>query len=91
MGEPDAVNLEEEKREEYRHVYPPAIGSIGCGVGRVMEKILAADSFWFLTRQRVEPCRDCVYNRLCCPVSDYKLGMQKFNLCRMGPRDLQNN
>lgn len=33
MGEPDAVNLEEEKREEYRHVYPPAIGSIGCGVG----------------------------------------------------------
>lgn len=69
----------------------PAVGSIGRGVGRAMEKILADDSLWFLTRERVDVCRDCVYNRLCCPVSDYELQMQKFNLCRMRPLDLQNN
>lgn len=60
-----------------------AVGSLSEGVGAAMEKILAFDSLWFLTRDKVEPCRDCVYNRLCCPVSDYELWMQKFNLCRM--------
>lgn len=69
----------------------PAIGALSQGIAEAMEKILAPDSLWFLTRDKVQPCGDCVYNRLCCPISDYELGMQKFNLCREQPPRLQNN
>ncbi len=69
----------------------PAVGHLSEGIAEAMEKILASDSLWFLTRDKVQPCAGCVYNRLCCPISDYELGMQKFNLCREHPPRLQNN
>lgn len=69
----------------------PAVGALFQGIAEAMEMILAPDSLWFLTRDKVQPCGDCVYNRLCCPISDYELGMQKFNLCREQPPRLQNN
>lgn len=67
----------------------PPVGSLGEGLGKAMDSIRGLGSLWFLTRERVEPCRDCVYNRLCCPISDYELRMEKFNLCRLWPLDLK--
>lgn len=67
----------------------PPVGSLSEGLGRAMDSIRESGSLWFLTRERVEPCRDCVYNRLCCPISDYELRMKKFNLCHLWPLDLR--
>ncbi len=38
---------------------------------------------WFLTRLKVSPCKNCIYNFLCPPVSNYELLMNKFNLCHI--------
>lgn len=40
-------------------------------------------SIWFLTRHNVSPCKACVLNELCPPVSNYELSFQMFNLCHI--------
>jgi pseudo-rSAM protein len=36
---------------------------------------------WFLTRNKVEPCKNCNYCNLCPPISNYELHLNKFDLC----------
>lgn len=36
---------------------------------------------WRLSRSRVKPCKDCLFQDLCMPISEYELYLDKFNLC----------
>lgn len=43
------------------------------------------DSSWYLTRAKVEPCKNCVYRYLCQPISGYELYFGIMNLCNYDP------
>jgi len=43
------------------------------------------DSSWYLTRAKVEPCKNCVYRYLCQPISSYELYFGIMNLCNYDP------
>lgn len=45
--------------------------------------ISSQNSTWFLTRNNIPKCKDCIYNQLCPPVSDYEHVIGKFNLCNI--------
>jgi pseudo-rSAM protein len=36
---------------------------------------------WFIVRQNLEPCFNCIYHNLCPPISNYELLMNKYNFC----------
>ncbi len=38
---------------------------------------------WFLTREQVEPCKDCIYSKLCPSISNYELFLNKFKICKI--------
>lgn len=42
-------------------------------------------SSWYLTRAKVEPCKNCVYRYLCQPISSYELYFGIMNLCNYDP------
>lgn len=45
--------------------------------------ISSENSTWFLTRNNLPKCKDCIYNQLCPPVSNYEHVIEKFNLCNI--------
>jgi pseudo-rSAM protein len=46
---------------------------------------LSIANSWFLTRMKVQPCSDCIYSRLCPPISNYEIVIGKMNLCTHNP------
>jgi pseudo-rSAM protein len=38
---------------------------------------------WFKLRKNVKPCKSCVYNLLCPPISNYEYAIGKYNLCHV--------
>ena len=39
------------------------------------------ESSWKCTREKVFPCKDCIYRNICPPPSNYEFYLNKFNLC----------
>lgn len=39
--------------------------------------------YWFLTRAKVIPCKNCVFCNLCSPISDYELFTEIYNMCNI--------
>lgn len=37
---------------------------------------------WYLTRDKVQPCKHCVYKYLCPSISNYEFILKKMNLCK---------
>jgi pseudo-rSAM protein len=44
---------------------------------------LNSSKTWFLKRNDVKPCKDCLYCLLCPPISEYELELGRFNLCNI--------
>ncbi len=38
---------------------------------------------WFKVRKNVTPCKSCIYNALCPPISNYEYAIGKYNLCHV--------
>ncbi|MCB2196657.1 MAG: TIGR04150 pseudo-rSAM protein [Bacteroidetes bacterium] len=49
----------------------------------LQDAILNPNSGWLKTRNRVNPCRKCIYNCLCPAISNYEYTIGKFNLCNI--------
>jgi pseudo-rSAM protein len=45
--------------------------------------ITLPDKNWILTRNKINPCKDCLYNALCPPISNYERIIKQFNLCNV--------
>ncbi len=43
-----------------------------------------------MPRQDVEPCKDCVFNSLCPPISNYEHVMGKHDLCSNFLKNITN-
>ncbi len=59
------------------------IGRIDQDFVSILRSACQETSNWFLTRNKVEPCRNCCFNELCPPISDYELQIGKYNLCNI--------
>lgn len=44
---------------------------------------LSSNNSWLLTRNKVQPCKDCNYNQICPPISNYEIYTNRFNLCNI--------
>lgn len=48
---------------------------------KILYKELQGSSSWLLTRDKIEPCRECHYRFLCPSISNYDYAIGKHNLC----------
>lgn len=48
---------------------------------QIYNEITEGEGLWKLTRDKVEPCKTCMYKFLCPPISEYELKLKSFNLC----------
>lgn len=44
---------------------------------------LCKSNYWFLTRNKVNPCKSCLYKNVCPPISEYELQLKRYNLCNV--------
>ena len=38
---------------------------------------------WFLTRNKVQPCKSCIFRNICPPISEYEIKIKKYNFCNL--------
>ena len=53
------------------------------GIHELVHKEMYKHKNWFKLRKNVKPCRSCVYNLLCPPISNYEYAIGKYNLCHV--------
>lgn len=71
----------------YANVNNPALGRIEDGLLKLIRQEFENGESWFKTREKVGPCKDCVFKYLCPPVSNYEYVMGRYNLCHLKVRD----
>lgn len=49
----------------------------------IKREIYDTDSSWKCTREKVVPCKECIYRNLCPPPSNYEFYLNRFNLCKI--------
>jgi len=54
-------------------------------VSLLKKEMIETTSNWFLVRSKVEPCKDCIYNFLCPPISNYEFVLKCNDLCNIFP------
>ena len=60
----------------------PAIAELGRNtLLYAIKRELKEGTFWKLLRKDVTPCKDCPFQLLCPPVSNYDFALKKHNLC----------
>jgi pseudo-rSAM protein len=47
----------------------------------IKREIYDLNSSWKCTREKVMPCKECIYRNLCPPPSNYEFYLNRFNLC----------
>jgi len=68
----------------YSNIYNPSIGNILYDtVSDIVEKELKEGESWLKTRKEVNPCKSCVYELVCPPISKYEYALNKNNLCAL--------
>jgi len=66
----------------YSNVNMPRLGNIKRhSLYEAVYKEMLHGRGWRLTRRNVNPCKRCVYDSLCPPLSNYELVMGRNNLC----------
>lgn len=57
------------------------IGTIDQGVKKFLLKELSEGRGWFRLRKDLIPCRNCIYQQICPPISNYEYALSRNNLC----------
>jgi len=66
----------------YSNLNSKPIGRLGVSsIGDFLLKEWKNRESWFLLRKSVLPCKNCIYNILCPPISNYEIYQKKYNLC----------
>jgi pseudo-rSAM protein len=66
----------------YAGVNRPRLGMLGKdSIYDVLIKEMNSGGSWRKIRKNVVPCKSCVFEKLCPPISDYNKAIGKFNLC----------
>jgi pseudo-rSAM protein len=68
----------------FANVNDPSPGNYReMGIISMIESEIHHGQSWRRTRQKVEPCKKCVYNFLCPPVSNYEITAGRYNFCHI--------
>jgi len=68
----------------YTNINTPPLGILGRdSLYDIVYKEMIHHKNWFKVRNHISPCRSCVFNRLCPPISNYNFVFGKYNLCRI--------
>lgn len=62
-----------------------SIGDSEEKISELVFKEMKNGKAWFLTRDKVSPCKDCLFRYLCPSPSNYELVIGKPNLCHVKP------
>jgi pseudo-rSAM protein len=66
----------------YANANHKAIGILGKDqIADIVVKELESGKSWRRIRKNVSPCKGCVYNCLCPPISNYEYSIGRYNLC----------
>jgi pseudo-rSAM protein len=64
--------------------YTTPLGSVSdCSLVEATARELAHSQAWKRTRRQVEPCRDCVFQDLCPPLSGYEVALGRNHPCHL--------
>jgi len=70
--------------EVYSSFHEESIGNIrDSTLQELIYNAIFKRDIWLMRRNKVKPCKDCVYNFLCPPVHDYEFVMKRHNLCNV--------
>ncbi len=72
----------------YSNVNEKRIGKIGQGIQEVLLEELYTGKGWFKVRKKLIPCKSCIYNQICPPISNYEYAFSRNNLCSIHPDNL---
>jgi pseudo-rSAM protein len=62
----------------------PKIGTLGEDhIMDLVYKELHRGKSWTKVRKYVKPCKSCVFNALCPPISNYEYAIGQYDLCHM--------
>ena len=62
----------------------PAIGNLNRDhIFDLVERELNHGKSWTKARRHVKPCKSCVFNALCPPISNYEYTLRRYNLCNI--------
>lgn len=61
------------------NIYKTSLGKM------IFEKFEDIES-WFIKRNEVEKCKQCIYNMICPPISNYEKALKRNNLCNIFDR-----
>lgn len=68
----------------HANVHEPAIGRLERhSLYDILHQALNNSRSWRLRRSQVNPCKQCVFQDLCPPVSNYERFMGRYNLCHI--------
>jgi len=69
-------------KEIFANPNNPRIGKLGQdNIYDLIFRELHKGKSWTKTRKNVTPCKSCVYNALCPPISGYEYALRRYNLC----------
>ncbi|MBN1251561.1 MAG: TIGR04150 pseudo-rSAM protein [Bacteroidales bacterium] len=68
----------------YSNLNAPRLGKMNIhNLEELILKEIYGQKNWFKLRKNVKPCKSCIYNSLCPPISNYEYAIGKFNLCHI--------
>lgn len=62
----------------------PSIGHVRDSISLIISNLFENNSAWFYIRDQY-PCKQCIYQWICMPPSNYELIINKPNLCKLNP------
>ena len=72
--------------EVYANLNDPMIGeATKSSLVQLVRSELGKGISWRRIRAQVSPCKDCLYQFLCPPISSYEIFMKRFNFCDVYP------
>lgn len=70
----------------YSNVNENRIGTIDREIREVLVKEVHDGKGWFRIRKHLTPCKGCIYNQICPPISNYEYALSRNNLCTISER-----
>ena len=68
----------------YANIYHNKLGNIlKDKLNEIIENEIINGKSWLNVRRLVEPCKNCVFELVCSPISNYEYAIKKFDLCNI--------
>ncbi len=71
-------------KKVYGNINHSSLGRVGKDLLMdLVVKEMNSGNSWYHTRSKVIPCKSCLYQNICPPISNYEYYMDKYNVCQI--------